>query len=77
MKKNNDENSGPLTSLPVNRLNGDRLQRRRSCQKLNGIVLQNWDERVTLLIAKIKSDGKLETITEKLMIALGKRSSII
>ena len=32
MKKNNDENSGPLTSLPVNRLNGDRLQRRRSCQ---------------------------------------------
>ena len=30
--ENNDENSGPLTSLPVNRLNGDRLQRRRSCQ---------------------------------------------
>ena len=27
------KNSGPLTSLPVNRLNGDRLQRRRSCQK--------------------------------------------
>ena len=31
-KENNDEYSGPLTSLPVNRLNGDRLQRRRSCQ---------------------------------------------
>ena len=30
--ENNDENSGPLTSLPVDRLNGDRLQRRRSCQ---------------------------------------------
>ena len=31
-EENNDENSGPLTSLPVDRLNGDRLQRRRSCQ---------------------------------------------
>ena len=30
--ENNDENSGPLTLLPVARLNGDRLQRRRSCQ---------------------------------------------
>ena len=30
--ENNDENSGPLTSLPVDRLNGDRLQRRRLCQ---------------------------------------------
>ena len=26
--ENNGENSGPLTSLPVDRLNGDRLQRR-------------------------------------------------
>ena len=26
------ENSGPLTLLPVGRLNGDRLQRRRLCQ---------------------------------------------
>ena len=25
------ENSGSLTSLPVDHLNGDRLQRRRSC----------------------------------------------
>ena len=33
-KENNDGNSGPLTSLPVDRLNGDRLQRRRSCQLL-------------------------------------------
>ena len=32
--ENNGENRGPLTSLPVNRLNGDRLQRRRSCQKV-------------------------------------------
>ena len=33
-KENNDENIGPLTSLPVDRLNGCRLrlQRRRSCQ---------------------------------------------
>ena len=26
-REKNGENSGPLTSLPVNRLNGDRLQR--------------------------------------------------
>ena len=26
------ENSGPLTTLPVNHLKGDRLQHRRSCQ---------------------------------------------
>ena len=30
--ENNGENSGPLSSLPVNRLNGNRVQRRRSCQ---------------------------------------------
>ena len=29
----NDGNSGPLSSLPVDPLKGDRLQRRRSCQK--------------------------------------------
>jgi len=28
------ENSGPLTSLPVDRLNGNRLQCRRSCQNI-------------------------------------------
>ena len=27
-----DKNSGPLKSLPVDRLQGDQLQRRRSCQ---------------------------------------------
>ena len=32
----NDGNSGPLSSLPVDPLNGDRLQRRRSCQNLIG-----------------------------------------
>ena len=31
-REKNGENSGPLTLLPVNRLNIDRLQRRRSCQ---------------------------------------------
>ena len=31
-REKNGENSSPLTSLPVDRLNGDRLQRRRSCQ---------------------------------------------
>ena len=31
----NGENSGPLTSLPFNCLNGDRLQRRRLCQLNN------------------------------------------
>ena len=34
-REKNGENSGPLTSLPVDRLNGDRLQRRRSCQLQN------------------------------------------
>ena len=28
----NGENTGPLTSLPVDRLKGDRLQCQRSCQ---------------------------------------------
>ena len=31
-KEKNGGNSGPLISLPVDRLNGDRLQHRRSCQ---------------------------------------------
>ena len=31
-RNNNDENSGPLTSLPVGLPKVDRLQRRRSCQ---------------------------------------------
>ena len=33
-KENNDGNSGPLSSLPVDPLNGDRQQRRRSCQNM-------------------------------------------
>ena len=32
MEDNNGENSGPLTSLPVDHLNGNQLQRRRSWQ---------------------------------------------
>ena len=40
-KENNDGNSGPLTSLPVDRLNGDRLQRRRSCQNLGLRLVQS------------------------------------
>ena len=32
-KQKPDENSGLSTSLPVNRLNGDRLQRQHLCQK--------------------------------------------
>ena len=31
-REKNGENSSPLTSLPVGRLNSDRLQRRRLCQ---------------------------------------------
>ena len=33
-KEKNNENSGSLTSLPVDRLNGDRLQHRHSLQYL-------------------------------------------
>ena len=32
-REKNGGNSGPLTSLPVDGLNGDRLQRQSSCQK--------------------------------------------
>ena len=36
-EENNDGNSGPLTSLPVGLPKVDRLQRRRSCQKLERV----------------------------------------
>ena len=36
-KENNDENSGPLTSLPVNRLTATDCNTDRSCQKLSVI----------------------------------------
>ena len=32
-EEKNGENNSPLTSLPVDWLNGDRLQGQRSCQK--------------------------------------------
>ena len=35
-KEKPDENSGPLTLLPVNHLNGDQLEYRHSCQYNNG-----------------------------------------
>ena len=44
-KEKNGENSGPLTSLPVDRLNVDRLQRRRSWTEL--IILEEGGGRVT------------------------------
>ena len=45
--KNNDENSGPLTSLPVDRLTGTNCNADRSCQKLDWFHLylelpQRW-----------------------------------
>ena len=38
-REKNGENSDPLTSLPVDRLNGDRLQRRRLCQHCSATEL--------------------------------------
>ena len=38
-REKNGENSGPLTSLSVDRRNGDRLQRRRLCQHCSATVL--------------------------------------
>ena len=38
--ENNDGNSGPLSSLPVDPLNGDRLQRRRSFQNKHLMYIQ-------------------------------------
>ena len=43
-KEKNGEYSGPLTSLPVDRLNGDRLQRRRSCQFLLAVNTMSFIE---------------------------------
>ena len=43
-REKNGENSGPLTSLPVDRLNGDQLQHRRLChnnKKRRGALLSH------------------------------------